>query len=199
MEMLRRPESMSFVLIGCVTYGGLFAIIAMLAFILRDSFSLSATTAGWMLGATSIATWFGATLNHRLTGRMSVRRRLTSSTALSASSGLATLVGCWLVSAGHIGGVHGLAAIFVPMLIYTFSFGMTHPTTIVMSLQPLPHIAGTASALGASFQILSGALFVWTAGRLYDGTPAGLGYCVAAAGLFVFAMQVFVASRYSGK
>ena len=85
----------------------------------------------------------------------------------------------------------------IPEAIYTFTFGITHPTTIVMYLHPVPHIAGTASALGASFQMVTGATFAWLSSYLYTGTPVALGYCMALAGGLAFLIFTFVAAKHT--
>ena len=106
-----------------------------------------------------------------------VRRVLTLSTGLAALCALALLAASEAIAHGRLPGTAGLVALVVPLVLAGLSFGITHPTTIVMYLHPLPHIAGTASALGASFQTITGALFAWLAAALYDGTPLALGYC----------------------
>ena len=197
-EMIRRPESMGFMMVGACTYGGLFSFLAIASFITIDTFHLTATTAGWLLGASSLASWFGALVNNRISGRFSVRAILRVSTAMTFLSALLVLAATWAVANGHITGtVAGLTVIMIPVALYTFTFGITHPTTIVMSLQPVPHIAGTASALGASFQMVTGATFAWLSSYLYTGTPVALGYCMALAGGLAFLIFTFVAARHT--
>ena len=85
-EMIRRPESVGFMLVGACTYGGLFSFLAIASFITIDTFHLTATEAGWLLGGSSLASWFGALFNNRISGRFPVRTILRTSTAVTLIS-----------------------------------------------------------------------------------------------------------------
>ena len=196
-QMLKRPECIGFVLVGASTYGGLFAFLAIISFIAIDSFGLTTVDAGWLLGSVSLANWFGSLFNNRIAGRWSVRTILRLSTGATLVSAILMLAATNAVAQGTLSGALGLSAIMLPMTLYGITFGVTHPTTIVMYLQPLPHIAGTASALGASFQMVTGAAFAWFAAYLYDGTPIALGYCLALAGGIAFLTFNLVSARYT--
>ncbi|MBM3347001.1 MAG: multidrug effflux MFS transporter [Betaproteobacteria bacterium] len=196
-ETLRNPASIGFSLMASLIYGGVFSYLAVIPFVARDSFGLSGAVAGWLIGAGSLAIWFGATLNNRLTGRWPVRRLLDLSSTLAIAGALATLAATLFVAWGPQGGTATLALIVIPAMVFSFTFGITQPTAIVMALQPLPHIAGTASALGASFQTLSGALFSSIAAALYTGTPVSMGVCMAIAGALSFSIYRSVARHYS--
>jgi len=196
-ETLRNPASIGFSLMASLIYGGMFAYLAVIPFVARDSFGLSGAVAGWLIGGSSLAIWLGATLNNRLTGRWPVRRLLDLSSTLTIGGALATLAATLIVAWGPQGGTANLALIVIPAMVFSFTFGITQPTAIVMALQPLPHIAGTASALGASFQTLSGAIFSSLAAALYAGTPVSLGVCMAVAGVLSFSIYRGVARRHS--
>ncbi len=196
-DMLKRPESVGFMLVGACTYGGLFSFLAIISFITIDTFHLSSTTAGWLLGASSVASWLGALFNNRISGRFPVKRILRISTACTLLSALLVLTAAYAVTQGLIGGTAGIVAIMVPVAAYTFTFGVTHPTTIVLYLHPVPHIAGTASALGASVQMVAGATFAWLSAYLYSGTPMALGYCMVIAGGLAFLIFTFVSAKYT--
>lgn len=200
METLRNPASIGFSLMACLIYGGLFAYLAVIPYIARDSFGLSGAAAGWLIGGGSLAIWAGANLNNRLTGRWSVHRLLDFASKLTLTGALLTLAAALTVSyapPGALTGPLGLALIVAPALVFSFTFGITQPTAIVMALQPLPHIAGTASALGASFQTLSGAIFSSLAAALYTGTPVSMGACMAIAGVLSFSVFRGVARHHS--
>lgn len=203
LETLRNPASIGFSLMACTIYGGMFAWLSTIPYVARDSFGLSGAAAGWIIGASSLATWAGATTNNRLTGRWPVRRILDLSATLTISGAIATLAAAAFLTWGPHGTPNEptplafLALLVLPAMVFCFTFGLTQPTAIIMALQPLPHIAGTASALGASFQTLSGALFATLAAELYTGTPMSLGVGVAAAGMLSFGVYRRVARHHS--
>ena len=57
------------------------------------------------------------------------------------------------------------------------------PTTMVMALDPHPEIAGLASSLGGTLQMLTGAVMIALAGPFFDGTATPMIVAIALAGL----------------
>lgn len=197
LEMIRRPDAISFVMIVCVGYGGIYVFFSLVPFILIDTFDLGSASAGVVLLLTSAAIWCGTRVNNRMSHRWSVRHALRFSTTLALGCGLAELATTWAVSSGWLGGTPGLVAIIVPLMVYCFAFGITHPTCVIMSLQPVPHIAGTGSALQASFQTLGGAAFAWLSVHLYRGTPLAMGIGLVIASLGMFLVFTLAAQRHA--
>ena len=201
LEMLRMPKSIGFIVTAYVLYGGIYAYLALIPFIARDTFGLSSSMAGALVAICAVSLWAGTIVNNRLIRHVSVRRMLRISTALAVTAGCAiwfatqAVAGGWLGEAGHAS--TGLWLIVGSVMLFGLSFGMTQSNCIVMSLQPLAHIAGTASALGASVQTLCGALGAWVASRLYDGTPSALGWCMVVAGAASFLMFTLVAAKHA--
>ena len=196
-QMLVTPSAISFSLMSCLVYGGVYAYFSLISFIARDTFGLTGASAGWLVGAGALAVFAGANFNNRFSGRWPVRRILDFTSTLTVIGAFTTLAATLLVTYAHIGGALGLALIVIPGMIFAFNHGASQPSCIVMSLQPLPHIAGTASALGASFQTLSGALFSTLAAALYNGTPVSLGLCMVLAGLLSLGIYRGVARAHS--
>ena len=68
----------------------------------------------------------------------------------------------------------GVDSLPVLMLLLFFAFanlGLVIPTTAVLSLEDHGPIAGMASALGGTLQMVTGAGSIVVASLLYDGTP----------------------------
>ena len=57
------------------------------------------------------------------------------------------------------------------------------PTTMVMALDPHPDIAGMASSLGGTLQMVTGGAMMAVAGQFFDGTAVPMLGVIAAAGL----------------
>ena len=108
--------------------------------------------------------------------------QLTVAVSVNCASGLAVLAGTLI--AAHTGqrGALGIALMIVPMLFYAFVLGMVFSNAIAGALHPLPDIAGVASGLVGSMQMIGAGFFVWLGGWLYDGTPATIGYIMAIGG-----------------
>jgi DHA1 family bicyclomycin/chloramphenicol resistance-like MFS transporter len=69
------------------------------------------------------------------------------------------------------------------------------PTTMVMALDPHPDIAGLASSLGGTLQMLTGGAMIALAGPFFDGTAAPMVAAIATAGLLAFATAVLTLRR----
>ena len=87
----------------------------------------------------------------------------TAVTAFAAVTTLLLLV--TLAGYGSAAGDHRHAASSP-----TPSSGVVMPTTMVMALDPHPDIAGLASSLGGTLQMLTGGAMIALAGPFFDGT-----------------------------
>ena len=201
LEVLRRPDAVSFPVITALIFSGFFTYLALIPFIALETFQLGAAEAGWLTALNGVALWSGALTNNRLSGRWPVRRLLWLSTGLALAAGLATLAVCSVLTLNLLGDAgHGhleLVLLVVPTLAYSFTFGITQPNSIVMGLQPVPHIAGTASAVAATIQMASAALATWTAGMAYNGTPMALGIMLAGTSIASFLVFTLVAVKFT--
>jgi len=168
-------------LIGLIN-GAQFGYSATSSFVLMKTFGVSSSNYGWFLAITAVAMMVGSWASGRLALRWSIRRSLTVAVSVNCASGLAVLAGTLI--AAHTGqrGALGIALMIVPMLFYAFVLGMLFSNAIAGALHPLPDIAGLASGLVGSMQMIGAGFFVWLGGWLYDGTPATIGYIMAIGG-----------------
>jgi DHA1 family bicyclomycin/chloramphenicol resistance-like MFS transporter len=61
--------------------------------------------------------------------------------------------------------------VLIPLLFTSFAFlGLVIPSTMVLSLENHGPIAGSASALGGTLQMLTGGAVIAVAGLFFDGT-----------------------------
>jgi DHA1 family bicyclomycin/chloramphenicol resistance-like MFS transporter len=196
-EILTRPDACSFPLMAALIFSGMFIYLTLVPFIAVDTFGLTPADGGWLVGLNGMALWSGAVFNSRTAGRRPVRRMLWLSSSIALGASLITLATTLAVTYGLLGGKLGLVLIAVPSMVYCFTFGITQPNTIVMGLHPVPHIAGVASALGATMQMGSAAIFTWVAGLMYNGTPLALGLLHAATAVASFLVYALVAVKYT--
>jgi len=103
--------------------------------------------------------------------------------ALMALAALAILV------EGLIG-VRSPFAVVAPVMIYITCFGLLMPNAVHEAIHPLPQIAGVASAVLMSAQMLFSAIGGGVAGALYrDASPLAIGIVMTAgtlSGIFVY-------------
>ncbi len=72
--------------------------------------------------------------------------------------------------------------VLIPLLFVSFAFlGLVIPSTMVLSLENHGRIAGIASALGGTLQMVAGAIITGVAGLFFDGTSLPMVATVAAA------------------
>ena len=77
----------------------------------------------------------------------------------------------------------GTLPVIVAMLFVGNAFlGLVMPTTMVMALDPHPDIAGLASSLGGTLQMLTGGAMIALAGPFFDGTATPMVAAIALAG-----------------
>jgi DHA1 family bicyclomycin/chloramphenicol resistance-like MFS transporter len=132
----------------------------------------------------AVAMALASMLNAKLVGRYGTRR--ISHTMLLGYIGFAV--------------VHAVAALSGHENIWTFSvlqagmmfcFGLTAPNFGSMAMEPLGHIAGTASSVQGFVTTVGGALIGFYIGQHFNGTTAPLMVGFAACGLLALGMVLF--------
>jgi DHA1 family bicyclomycin/chloramphenicol resistance-like MFS transporter len=172
LEVARSPVALGYTLASAFMFGGFFGFISSSEQIFVETFGLGALFPV-AFAAVSLAMTAATLLNSRLVGRFGMRR-------LSHTAVLAVLV---------INTVHALIATMlgenlVTFLAFTaatfFFLGLAMPNFSALALEPLGHIAGTASAAFGFATTTVSALLGGMIGRLYDGTatPVVIGLAV---------------------
>lgn len=129
----------------------LFAFIAGSSDIYITSFGLSEQVFGYFFGFNALALMSGALACSRLNRLLPSRRMLTASFTGIFAGGL------WLLSTAATS-PWGLA---LPMLIISFSTGMSRPPSFNLVLEQVDQRAGAASSLLIFFFMTSGAIAMW--------------------------------------
>ncbi|MEJ7599659.1 MAG: multidrug effflux MFS transporter, partial [Kofleriaceae bacterium] len=137
-------------LIGCASFAGQFAYIADSPFVLMGGYGVTSDYFGFYFALTALALMLGS-----LTGGRMLRA--------GRSPGLLTVIG---TSCLLIGGIAvaigtrldiGIAGFMPPMILYFFGTGITSPSATAMAMEPVPQIAGTASAAIGASTMMAGA------------------------------------------
>ncbi|MEO7732657.1 MAG: multidrug effflux MFS transporter [Kofleriaceae bacterium] len=163
-------------LLVCLTFAGQFAFIADSPFVLIEGFHISSDAFGFYFAAAALALMFGS---------MSGRRRLQRDPpARVLAAGALTLgVGGVLVAIGvHLPGLAQLGLI-APVLVYFFGIGLTSPSATAIAMQPVPEIAGAASAMIGALTMLAGATSGYLTTHVGGRDPRTLGLVMAGVGL----------------
>jgi MFS transporter, DHA1 family, multidrug resistance protein len=165
-RVVRHPVSFGYVLVGALNFGALFAYVSGSSLVLIELLHVSQRVYGVLFACTAAGLMVGALLNARLIGRGTASGRLVAF-GLSAIVGSALML-LALTLAGSL-----RVELLVPFAIVGFvGQGMVRPHTSQGALEPMPEIAGVASAVLSAVQMVAGALASATVAALFDGTSA---------------------------
>lgn len=101
--------------------------------------------------------------------------------------------GCLLLAIAIAGGA-SLFVVIGLLFLANACLGVVIPSTMVMALDPHPAIAGLASSLGGTLQMVAGALAVTLAGPFFDGSVVPMVAAIAACAVSAAAIARLVAT-----
>ena len=165
-RVVRHPVSFGYVLVGALNFGALFAYVSGSSLVLIELLHVSQRVYGALFACTALGLMVGALLNARLIGRGTASGRLIAA-GLGAVVGSAVL----LLAVTLSGSLR--VEVIVPLAIIGFvGQGMVRPHTSQGALEPMPEIAGVASAVLSAMQMVVGAIASATVAAMFDGTSA---------------------------
>lgn len=187
-RLLRDPLFMGLTFLGGFGLASFFVFIASASFVYTGDFGLSPT--GFSLAFALNAIGFFAA--SQMAGPLGQRHGAPRVMAL-ASAGFAaiTLALFALALAGGVGLVVCIGGLFLA----NACLGLIIPTTMVMALDDHGDIAGLASSLGGTLQMLAGGLMIVAAGPFFDGTVTPMLGAIAVCGALVLGLSRLVARR----
>ncbi|MFT3972851.1 MAG: multidrug effflux MFS transporter [Amaricoccus sp.] len=176
LRLLRDPQFLGLTFIGGFGMASFFVFIASASFVYTEQFGLSPTgfSIAFALNAIGFfaATQAAASLGERY-GMGRVVRLAVTAFAITA---------CLLVLL-VVAGFDSLPVIVAMLFVANAFLGLVIPTVAVMALDPHPDIAGLASSLGGTLQMLTGGLMIAAAGPFFDGTALPMVAAIATAGV----------------
>ncbi len=175
--LLRDGHYLGLVFIGAFAMAGFFTYLANSSFVLIDHYRLSPAVYSVAFGINAAA-FFGSA---QFTGRLGERFGLARLVQFGALGAAVTMAG--MLAYYALGGDR-LAVLLVLFFIATGFMGLVIPTTGVLALEKHGTIAGTASALMGTLQMLTGALAMALVGLFTDGRPLPM-VAGMAAGMFI--------------
>jgi DHA1 family bicyclomycin/chloramphenicol resistance-like MFS transporter len=187
-EFFRTPGTRLPVFVTCATFAGQFAYIGDSPFVLIDGFHVSPRAYAYYFGGTALALMIGA-----IAGRGMLRAGRSPRALLRVGTSL-LLAGGILVVGGTHGGF-GLPGFFVPMLVYFLGIGLTTPSATALAMDPVPHLAGTASAAVGSLQMTSGAIAGYVTTKIGGSSPIVFADVVIAMAVLAFVLAFAATTR----
>jgi DHA1 family bicyclomycin/chloramphenicol resistance-like MFS transporter len=92
------------------------------------------------------------------------------------AGGLLVALGVHLPALGRFG-------LVVPALVYFFGIGLTSPSATAIAMQPVPQIAGAASAMIGALTMVSGAISGFFTTHVGGDDPRTVGFVMGGVGL----------------
>ncbi|MCX8256202.1 Drug resistance transporter, Bcr/CflA subfamily [Beijerinckiaceae bacterium RH AL1] len=177
-SVFTNPRSLVFTVIAIAMFGVIFSYVSGSPYVMIGAFHLTPTQYGLTFMLNSSGLMVGNLVNARLNRRgVAPVKLLTGGLTLVVTGTLALLL-------LTLHGEPRLAA-FLPFLaLLMMGCSITNVNAMQLAIEPLLHIAGTASAAVVSSQLVAGALAGYVVATAYDGrTPLSTVACMAVFGL----------------
>jgi DHA1 family bicyclomycin/chloramphenicol resistance-like MFS transporter len=187
-RFFRTPGTRLPMLLGCASFAGQFAYIADSPFVLMGGYGVSSDAFGFYFASTAFALMIGSLVGGRMlrSGR-SPRRMIVLGACLLVIGGALVALGTRLDL--------GIAGFLIPMNIYFVGCGMTGPSATALAMEPVPEIAGTASAAVGCAVMISGALAGYQTTRIGGSSPATFSLVVLVMAALAFVIALAAARR----
>lgn len=162
-QLLRDRHFLGLTFIGGLGMSSFFAFLASSSFIYIGHFGLTPTQYSVAFSVNAVGFIGASQLTAALGSRFGMARVVTVAVSLYAFFALVLLA----VTAA---GVDSLAILIV-LLFMSFAFlGLVIPSTMVLALEDHGPIAGIASALGGTLQMIAGGIMIVIVSLMFDGT-----------------------------
>ncbi|OWU84558.1 major facilitator transporter [Oceanicola sp. 22II-s10i] len=188
--LLSDPVFVSLTLIGGFGMASFFVFIASASFVYTGQFGLSAT--GFSLAfAVNAVGFFGAS---QVAGALGARYGITRVVRAGVWGFFGFTATLALIA---LAGGATLPVIMAGLFLGNACLGLVIPTAMVLSLDEHGDIAGLASSLGGTLQMLVGGLMITLSGLFFDGTALPMLLAIAVCSTVALTLMLVVFSRRS--
>lgn len=188
MRLVRDPLFMGLTFLGGFGMASFFVFIASASFVYTQGFGLSPTGFSVAFAINAIG-FFAASQAAAFLGQKYGPPRVIA----VATAGFAVVTICLLLVA--LAGGMSLVLCILGLFLANACLGLVIPTTMVMALDHHGDIAGLASSLGGTLQMLAGGIMIALTGPFFDGTVTPMLAAIAVCGVLAFALSRLVADR----
>lgn len=159
-----------------------FVFIASASFVYSGQFGLSPTGFSLAFAVNAIGFFSASQMAATLGLRFGARRVVAVAT-------LGFMVSTLVLFGLGLAGLASLVVTIAGLFIANAFLGLVIPTTMVMALDDHGDIAGIASSLGGTLQMLAGGLMVALTGPFFDGTVVPMLAAIAICGVLAFTLS----------
>jgi DHA1 family bicyclomycin/chloramphenicol resistance-like MFS transporter len=182
-ELLRDWHFLGLIAIGGLGISSFFAFLSTSSFVYIGHYGLTPTQYSLAFSVNAIGFIGASQFAGPLGGRFGMKRVVMA--AVSGFAGFAVLL-----LAITLAGFDSLR-VLIPLLFVAFAFlGLVIPSTMVLSLENHGRIAGIASALGGTLQMVTGAIITGIAGLFFDGTSLPMVATIACIAVAAFVVAL---------
>lgn len=187
--LLKDPFFMGLTFIGGFGMASFFVFIASSSFVYTQQFGLTPTGFSLALAVNAIGFFAASQFAAGLGERFGARRVVSGGVSIF-------LFFAVLVLLIELAGYASLPVLIACLFGANAGLGLVIPTTMVMALDPHGEIAGLASSLGGTLQMLAGGFAIVIASPFFDGTalPMLIAIAMCAAAAFILARLVLSGS-----
>jgi MFS transporter, DHA1 family, multidrug resistance protein len=181
-KLLRDRHFLGLTFIGGFGMASFFTFLATSSFIYIEHFGLTPTQYSFAFSVNAIGFIGASQFSARLGSRFGLHRVIATAVSLYAAIAIALF-------AVTVAGVNSLAVLMV-MLFAAFAWlGLVIPSTMVLALDAHGPIAGMASSLGGTLQMMTGAVMIVLASFFFDGTALPMVTIIALCATAAFALS----------
>ena len=186
--LLTDPGFMGLTFIGAFGMASFFVFLASASFVYMGQFGLSPT--GFSLAfAINAAGFFTASqLAGPLAARIGLARTIRLGTGIFACFTLILL-------AISVMGAATLPVVVTFLVLGNAGLGLVIPTTMVMALEDHGELAGLASSLGGTLQMVTGGIMIVAASPFFDGTVTPMVAAIAFCGVIAYGLTILSLRR----
>jgi DHA1 family bicyclomycin/chloramphenicol resistance-like MFS transporter len=182
------PLFMGLTFLGGFGMASFFVFIASASFVYTGTFGLSPTGFSLAFAVNAIG-FFGAS---QVAGPLGMRYGAPTVMAWASAGFAAFTVALFALA---LAGFVNLWLCMAGLFLANACLGLIIPTAMVMALDEHGDIAGLASSLGGTLQMLAGGLMIVAVGPFFDGTAVPMLGAIALCGVLVLALSRLVRSR----
>ena len=178
-RLLGDRRFMGLTMIGGFGMASFFVFLAAASFVYTKQYGLSETGFSIAFAVNAIGFFTASQFAARLAERFGMERVISLAITGFAGTMLALTGVVWA-------GFDALPVVMAGLFIGNAFLGLVMPTAMVMSLDPHPDIAGLASSIGGTFQMLTGGVMIAVVGPFMDNTAATMVPAIALCAVLAF-------------
>lgn len=186
--LLTDLKFMSLTFVGGFAMASFFVFIASASFVYSEEFGLTPTQFSLAFAANAAGFFVASQFAAPLGTKFSMPRVVTVATF---SFMLVTLALLTIALTSHL----SLFVLIGMLFLANALLGLVIPTTMVMALDDHGDIAGLASSLGGTFQMLAGGLMITVASPFFNGTALPMVAAIALCSVIAFFMSRLALGR----